>query len=194
MISVDIGCGSNKHPEAKYGIDCMSLPGVDYVCDLESEPLPFSDNSVDVVYSRHSLEHIQNLEHILREIVRVSKPGAIVHVVVPHFSNTLGYSDYTHKRFFGYYTFDYFSRDKYKRWKVPTYNTDICFSILQKQLRFQNFSVLAPLLQWIFNGGQFLSYLYESKLAWLLPCFEIYFKLEVKKMPDMPHNDRMHVS
>lgn len=181
MISIDIGCGSDKHPDATYGLDRFPLPCVDFVCDFERESLPFDDNTVDIVYSRHCLEHLWELEHILREIVRVSKPGATVNIVVPHFSNTLGYSDYTHKRFFGYFTFDYFSSLKDSRWKVPCYCEDIRFRIVRKTLRFQNWSILAPIAEKIFNFGKFIPYFYESKLAWAVPCFEISFVLQVEK-------------
>ena len=183
-LTIDIGCGTDKHPDARYGVDILPLPGVDFVCNLESGTLPFAESSVDVVYTRHTLEHIANLEHILREIVRIVKPGGRVNVTVPHFSNTLGYSDYTHKRFFGYYTFDYFSSERNKYWGVPRYTNDIVFKITSKRLCFKNLSLLGPLCEWIFNSGQLLAYAYESKLAWLLPCFEIEFRLVVEKTPN----------
>ncbi len=143
--------------------------------------MPFPDSSVDEIYTRHALEHLQNLEHILREIVRIAKPGAKVKVIVPHFSNTLGYSDYTHRRFFGYYTFDYFSSTKDQRWKVPNYDSGIRFQIVRKRLNFNNWSLLKPLAEAAFNAGRLMPYLDESKLAWLIPCFEIEFDLVVEK-------------
>jgi len=47
--------------------------------------LPFRDESFDVVYHSHLLEHLPHAEALpfLRECHRVSKPGAIVRVVVP---------------------------------------------------------------------------------------------------------------
>ena len=109
-IYLDIGCGDNKSKAEAYGLDVLIFSGVDVVCNFE-KGLPIKSNIVDAIYSRHTLEHIENLEFLLQEFLRIVKKGGQLHIVVPHFSNSLGYSDYTHKRFFGLYTFDYFSSD-----------------------------------------------------------------------------------
>lgn len=181
VVSIDIGSGGNKNPRAKYGVDRLPLPGVDYVCDFEQDPLPFADSSVDEIFTSHTLEHIRNLDHLLREIVRVAKPGARVEVNVPHFSNTLGYSDPTHVRFFGYFTFDYYSRDKHPQWWVPTYTNDIWFKVVSRRYCFKNLSSLGAIFEWLFNRDGVMPYLYESKLAWCVPCFELRFALVVNK-------------
>lgn len=180
-VSIDIGCGSAKHPAARFGVDRLKLRGVDCVCDFDGGGLPFAANSIDAVFTRHTLEHVRDLEGLLREVVRVAKPGASVHVVVPHFSNTLGYSDPTHVRFFGYFTFDYYSREKHPHWWVPTYTSDIWFSVVRREFVFRNLSVFGGILGWLFNREGFLPYLYESKLAWALPCLELRFELRVEK-------------
>ncbi len=178
--SLDVGCGTNKSPEARFGVDIRALAGVDVVCNLE-HALPFRTSSIDSIVTRHTLEHVDDLERVLREFVRVVRPGGRVRVVVPHFSNTLGFSDYTHKRFFGYYTFDYFCRQPNAQWAVPRYTPDIWFRIERKRLNFRNLSLIGPLVERVVNATPFLSYVYESKLAWLLPCFEIEFDLIVDK-------------
>jgi SAM-dependent methyltransferase len=180
MLILDVGCGGNK-VRGTLGVDRLSLPGVDIVCDFEQSPLPFKENSVDVIYTRHTLEHISDLEHILREFLRVLKPDGRLSVTVPHFSNALGYSDYTHKRFFGYYTFDYFSKARDPHWGVPHYTTDIWFKIVSKRFNFRNLSILGPIFDAVFNRGAFLPYFYESKLSWALPCFEMTFELRADK-------------
>ena len=180
-ITIDIGCGTAKHPKARFGVDRLLLPEVDYVCDFEVDRLPFDDSSVDAVYTRHTLEHVRNLQHLLSEIIRVAKPGASVNVLVPHFSNPLAYSDPTHVRFFGYFTFDYFSKQKDPRWWVPSYTSDIWFRIASKRYNFKNLSVLGPLIEWVFNREGFLPYFYESKLSWFIPCSELAFELVVEK-------------
>ena len=181
LVSIDIGCGGAKNPMARYGIDRLQLLGVDYVCDLEVQPLPFADSSVDVVFTSHTLEHIRNLDHLLREIVRVAKPHASVHVTVPHFSNSLAFSDPTHVRFFGYFTFDYYCKQKHSRWWVPSYTSDVWFTIVSKRYSFRNLSVVGPMFEWLFNRGEFLPYFYESKLAWFIQCSELRFELVVDK-------------
>lgn len=61
-------------------------PGMDYVVDITR--MPFRDASYDMIYASHVLEHVQQDDAALREIVRVLKPGGIailpVPVVSPH--------------------------------------------------------------------------------------------------------------
>ncbi|MFL2770842.1 MAG: methyltransferase domain-containing protein [Rhodospirillaceae bacterium] len=54
------------------------------------EALPFSDNYFDIVYSSNALEHTDDPKQVLREAVRVVKPGGIVQLVCP---NYLSYFD-----------------------------------------------------------------------------------------------------
>src|SRR5687768_1596512 len=87
---LDIGCGPNKASKDYFGVDINGGPGVDVICDFE-RPLPFLTDSVDMIVTRHTLEHVQNLEQILREFSRIVKPGGRLSITVPHFSNTLGF-------------------------------------------------------------------------------------------------------
>src|SRR5688572_6280473 len=90
-IILELGCG--KAPQAgRIGVDLLDLPGVDIVADLE-QGLPYMpDASVDEIHSRSLLEHLDNFENLMREMVRVLKPGGTCHIFVPHFSNPYYYS------------------------------------------------------------------------------------------------------
>lgn len=172
-IVVDIGCGENKVP-GSIGVDIRRYRGVDVVCNLEHR-LPFGDGTIDTIWCRHVLEHVLNLELVMAEFKRVLKERGNIYIVVPHFSNSLAYSDYTHRRFFGYYTFDYCSSKKSKYWWVPTYvSADALFWVKQKHLIFRNFGVFGKLIERMINRSEFTAYLYEAKFSWMIPCFEIY--------------------
>lgn len=54
------------------------------------ESLPFDDDHFDVVYSSNVLEHTADPAKVLREAIRVVKPGGIVQIVCP---NYLSYFD-----------------------------------------------------------------------------------------------------
>ncbi|CUQ67401.1 conserved protein of unknown function [Candidatus Nitrospira inopinata] len=159
------------------GVDLRPCRGVDLICRI-NEKLPFKDSSIDKIWCRHVLEHMEDLEFVLMEFKRILKDSGTIHIVVPHFSNSLAYSDYTHKRFFGYYTFDYFSFNKSRYWWVPTYvSAEKLFSIEQKRLVFRNLGIAGRLVERIVNRSEFAAYLYEAKFSWVVPCFEIYFCL-----------------
>ena len=72
QIVLELGCGQNKI-NGRIGIDNQNLPTVDIVADIE-EGLPFfPDNSIDEIYAKSFLEHVQNFENLMREIVRILK-------------------------------------------------------------------------------------------------------------------------
>jgi SAM-dependent methyltransferase len=63
------------------GIDIFSqAPGI-LVMDMHS--MTFPDDSFEVVYSSHSLEHSYDVDRVVREFVRVAKPGALMGIEVP---------------------------------------------------------------------------------------------------------------
>ncbi len=60
----------------------LEIKNVDLI-SCSAENLPFEDNSFDMVYSSHVLEHIPDQQMALKEIYRVLKPGGIHFCVVP---------------------------------------------------------------------------------------------------------------
>lgn len=182
---IELGCGPNKKPGV-FGIDGLDLDGVDYVFNLE-EGLPFlPDNSVDHIISRHFLEHIENFDGLLKDIHRVLKPGGIKEVYVPHFSNPYYYSDPTHKRFFGLYTFDYYSQGhpKYKR-RVPSFYGLNQFEVLERKLVFRSpffgRNIVKRLAHHFYNLTPYLQEFYEENHCYFIPCQELKFMLRPKK-------------
>lgn len=176
-VIVELGCGPKKK-EGRIGVDSIDLPNVDIVADLE-KGLPFlPDTSVDELHCRSVLEHIQNFENIMRDIVRVLKSNGRAHIFVPHFSNPHYYSDYTHKRFFGLYTFYYFADNKYQlKRKMPHFYTDVRIIILSQRLIFRSsFKIINPfkkLIGWFINLHTLLQRYYEENLCYMFPCYGI---------------------
>ena len=108
---LDIGCGRKKRVGA-VGLDCMALPGVDVVADLELG-LPFDDASFEAVFADQVLEHVRDLVALVREVHRVLKPGGVFVVHVPYFRSSWAHIDPTHVRSFTINSMDYFVRDTY---------------------------------------------------------------------------------
>jgi len=176
-IIIELGCG-DKRRESRITVDRVDLPNVDIVADIENG-LPFlPDNCVDEIHCRSILEHIQNFEDLMREIVRVLKNNGKAYIFVPHFSNPYYYSDPTHKRFFGLYTFYYFvDKEHQLKRKVPDFYTDTRILILSQRLKFRSiFSILNPfkkLFGWFFNLHPVLQAYYEENLCYIFPCHGI---------------------
>lgn len=183
-VVVELGSGA-KGVEKRITIDKVDLPGVDIVADLENGLPYLPDRSVDEIHCRSVLEHIENFEGLMGEIVRVLKDDGTAHVFVPHFSNPYSYSDYTHKRFFGLYSFYYFvSPEKQLRRRVPDFYTTTRIEILSQRLVFRSsFQLLKParkLMTWLVNLHASLQQHYEENLCYLFPCHGI----EVVFRPD----------
>jgi SAM-dependent methyltransferase len=48
------------------------------------KPLPYEDNSFDLIYSNWVLEHVENPEYVTSEIIRVLKPGGYFCAMTPN--------------------------------------------------------------------------------------------------------------
>ena len=80
---VNLGCGNRYHPEW-INIDIIPYSPSIVVHDI-SQGIPLSNESCDVVYHSHLVEHIrrQDISFFMRECRRVLKPGGILRVVTP---------------------------------------------------------------------------------------------------------------
>ncbi len=174
-IAIEIGCGAKRRDASVITIDRVDMETVDVVADIENG-LPFlPDASVDRLYCRSVLEHIDNFEGLLREMLRVLNPDGRAYIFVPHFSNPYFYSDFTHKRFFGLYSFYYFVEpEKQLKRKVPVFYTDIRLEICSLKLVFRTpFWIsrhLYKLFGKVINCSRCLQEFYELHLCRLLPC------------------------
>ncbi len=176
-VIIELGCGQKKKHD-RIAVDKVDLPHIDIVADIENG-LPFlPDSSVDQIHCRSVLEHIENFENLMREITRVLKKDGKAYIFVPHFSNPYYYSDPTHKRFFGLYTFYYFvDKEHQLKRRVPDFYTDTRILILSQRLKFRSiFSILNPfkkLIGWFLNLHPALQAYYEENLCYIFPCHGI---------------------
>jgi predicted SAM-dependent methyltransferase len=137
-VILELGVGRSRSIKNAFTIDKLDFPEVDIVADL-NEGLPFlEDNSIDEIYSFHFLEHVNNLEFLMEEIFRVLKKGGKKVGSVPHFANPYFYSDYTHKAYFGLYSFSYFSKQKYFKRAVPDFYNGANYKINSIRLDFMS--------------------------------------------------------
>ncbi len=102
---LDLGCGRAKHSGA-FGVDIRAHPGVDLVHNLDEAEWPLPSDHYEKVYCRDIVEHVADVDHFLRQLHRVSAPGALIEIRTPHFSSWYAYNDPTHRHTFGYFFLD----------------------------------------------------------------------------------------
>jgi SAM-dependent methyltransferase len=90
MIKLHLGCG-NKILKNFINCDIQNIPGVDRSNVDISNLKDFKDNSVDLIYASHVLEHIPRMKTFstLLEWNRVLKVGGMLRVGVPDFDATV---------------------------------------------------------------------------------------------------------
>lgn len=103
MRQLNVGCGTQNSP-AFVGIDRFAMPGVDVLVDLDRGALPFADDSFDLIYAFHSLEHVADLMEMMREIWRVGRPGAQVCIGAPYYWQGLNLANPYHRQVFNEHT------------------------------------------------------------------------------------------
>jgi ubiquinone/menaquinone biosynthesis C-methylase UbiE len=124
---LDVGCGSGhdvRHYAAQgavaSGID-ISLKEIEMAKTLgggeftygQMQTLPYADAEFDIVVSVYAIQHAEDVGSVLREMLRVAKPGATICVLAKHpFRNLLeghvndGRSDYFAQREVTSYIFE----------------------------------------------------------------------------------------
>jgi predicted SAM-dependent methyltransferase len=138
-LKLNLGCGYYKR-EGFVNIDRAKECDPDMVIDLDPPfmplRLPFGDDSVDLIYSHHVLEHIIRFKELNNECYRVLKVGGKFEVIVPQGANPhVAFADPDHKRHFVYETFKNLASDSFnmklygyklwKEWKVGEDNDEI---------------------------------------------------------------------
>ena len=130
-VILNLGCGKTRIPDS-IGVDGVKIEGcVDVVHDLNVVPYPFEDNYADEIHMYHVLEHLDNPVEKLEEIHRLLKPGGVLYLRVPHFSSMGAFTDITHKRPFGYWSFDCFKKDHDQH-----FYTQVEYEILKKEIKY----------------------------------------------------------
>jgi len=122
---LDIGCGKNKQKNY-IGIDIGPNSDADCILDIEKERLPFDDESVDGIYTSHTLEHISDIIYVMNEFWRVLKWGSLLQIHVPHMRCDLAWQDPTHVRYFNEQSWKFFCGEYVAKHQLQ-YGINCCF-------------------------------------------------------------------
>lgn len=105
MPIVKIALGGRRRP----GVLTLAALDADIRASLD-RGLPLRDSTIDEVFADRVLEHVDDFVGVLEELWRVSKPGALIHLRLPHASSPWATSrDPRHQRQYTIETFEYFS-------------------------------------------------------------------------------------
>jgi len=106
LWAIDLG----GHTGRGIGIDPYTVPRGGIRADF-LRSLPLKDNSIDVVYAYHVLEHAQDLLAFMAELWRACKPNALVYLWAPHATSPyVTWADPTQRRGFLIETFAFLGR------------------------------------------------------------------------------------
>ncbi len=95
-MKYNLGCGLT-HLDGYVNVDYREWKGVDLVLDLNRE-WTIPNDSADEIFASHIIEHVDSIEHFMRESHRVLKSGGMLIIRTP-FGNSLdAMCDHTHKR------------------------------------------------------------------------------------------------
>ena len=176
-MKLDIGCGISKKNNY-LGVDKLSLPGVDYVHDLDTFPYPFKDNSVDEIWMDQVLEHLNDPVKVVEELFRICKDKTKIVIGVPYFRSFYSTIDPTHKNFFGTYWFNYFD-PRHNFSKRYQYSTSL---FLINRIEFDREFLHKNLFHYLaVKFANRFPHLYEEKISHLYPLNSLTFYLEVFK-------------
>jgi SAM-dependent methyltransferase len=133
-----VGCGRKAHWTAQQLMEGagLSLPvsddyrvvtldargdlGVDHVCALGEQPIPLADDSVDLIYAWHVLEHVGKQGESAawfacwEEFYRVLKADGLVVLSSPYYDSIWAWSDPTHTRAISEHSFVFFDQRAYR--------------------------------------------------------------------------------
>ena len=111
-MKINLGSGQKRIPGfLNIDIDNNSKP--DFILNLETDILPFEDNTIDGVIAHHILEHLgTGFFHCVKELYRVCKHNTTIDVRVPHPRHDTFLIDPTHKRPVFPHTLDMFSKER----------------------------------------------------------------------------------
>ncbi len=165
-VRVDFGCGEltdekrrryarylgEYNPDDYLKIDVTQAAGVDLVY-AAGEPLPLATESIDEIICIHVLEHIRELEPVLKELHRVLKPGGTLRIWVPHCFSPVAFGAVNHVHFFTYETFFMFDTRH-----SQTYEFDFHFTFVRSRMqvfrRWYSPHAIDRFFEWAINANQ----------------------------------------
>ncbi len=173
------------------GLDILRSDGVDVVGDARCMPLKTS--SIDEIYSSYCLEHIDDQLAVVKEVFRVCKPGAMIRLILPHFSNPAFFDDLTHQRLYSTRSFEHYDHDMHALTGYPNYLPEVNIKLISAELRWWPPQIIARkgvgkrlilntlngIVNWLANAHPFLCE--RVWCRWIGGFYEVDYVMKVVK-------------
>ncbi|MDP8241242.1 MAG: class I SAM-dependent methyltransferase [Candidatus Hatepunaea meridiana] len=189
-MKLDLGSSFYKKP-GYIGVDILKVEGVDVIADATK--LPFKDSSIDGIYSSHCIEHIFDQLAVISEMWRVCRDGAILHILVPHFSNPSYYDDLTHQRRYNTRSFEHYDHDLHELTGHPNYLPEVNLKVVYKKLNYWPEHIIARksklkglairIFRFFHNAMANSNQFFCERIwcSWVGGFYEVEYKIEVRK-------------
>lgn len=116
---LNLGCGKIVR-EDSINLDIIQLPGVNEIWNLNIFPYPFKDNTFETIYAYNIMEHLNNINKVMEELHRITKPNGTIKIEVPYYNSRKAFCDPTHKHFFTLDSFDYYQENAHHSYYANT--------------------------------------------------------------------------
>ncbi len=175
--TIQLGCGIATRLTHAVNVDMNPKAAPDVLCNLDCFPYPFEDNSFDMVVAISVLEHLQDFFAVMNELHRISKDGASVNILVPHFSSAASYVDPSHKLHLSARSCDYFIPGSELE-KEYGYYIPYRYSLVKRYIELNGILNYIPPLRWLI---QRYPAFWENYLCYVIRGSGIFWELRVIK-------------
>ncbi len=118
-MKLNLGCGFDKRP-GWLNVDNFPACEPDRLLDIEATPWDLPTDGFDEVLLKHVLEHVgaefSVFAAVMRELYRITAPGGVVEIHVPHVRHDSFWADPTHVRAFTPLSFIMMSKRQNRIW------------------------------------------------------------------------------
>ena len=181
MKILDIGCGRHKTP-GSIGLDSNPKTDADVIHNLGVVPYPFPDDEFDLIIGNQVIEHVEDVLAVMAELYRIAKPGALIRLDTPHYSDIASFTDPTHRHHLTTESFSYFTgqRRDFDFYSDVRLRPRVIRVTLLKLWRALGFELLVNSCN-RYPSLRFFRRFWESYLCFVIRGKTIYFEFEVIK-------------
>ncbi len=173
---LNLGCGRRRRDDC-LNVDVNPAVEPDLHWDLDRVPMPLPEGSFEKIWANDVVEHLEDVVAFMCEVHRLLVPGGTVEITTPHFSSANAFTDPTHRRQLGYFSFDYFTDAS--QW---SFYSATRFEIARRTLVFHP-TRLGSLVARVANRHPEA---YERRWAWMFPAWFLIFELTALKPDEAP--------